>query len=69
MCCFSGPVEQVRETRIFARGTREGRQVLASDMEYVAKNELAMILPIPVPAGSKEDAVRFISLKGYSRLF
>jgi hypothetical protein len=69
MCCFSGAVDRVRETKIFARSTKEGRQVLAYTMEYVAQDDLSMILPIPVPPSSKEDALRFINLEGYPDFF
>jgi hypothetical protein len=69
MCCFSKAVDQVRQTMIFARGTNGGRQVLAYSMEYVAKEDLSMILPIPVPAASPGDAVRFINLQEYPEFF
>lgn len=69
MCCFSGRVEKVEATKIFARMTAPGRQVLAYQMKLAARSEVAMILPIPVPAGSRDDAVRFISLEAYPTLF
>lgn len=65
MCCFSGPVSSVTETRIFARwvpGPRPARQVLAYQMRYATKKEVAMILPIPTMPGSAEDAVKFLNL-------
>jgi hypothetical protein len=68
MCCFSGPVKLVSDTQIFARG-RGDRQVVVYSMRYGAANELAMVLPIPVPAGSRADAVRFISLEGCPDFF
>jgi hypothetical protein len=69
MCCFSGPVESVSDTNIFARSVEKGRQLLVYSMNFSAKNDLAMILPLPVPPGSPEDAVRFIDLKGYPEFF
>jgi hypothetical protein len=68
MCCFSGPVEDVSKTKIFARFTKEREQAVVYQMQYKASEPLAMILPIPV--GSKEeDAVKFISLKEYEKFF
>jgi hypothetical protein len=69
MCCFSRPVERVANTNIFARSSKEGRQFLVYSMTISAKEDLAMILPIPVPKESKEDAVRFINLEKYPDFF
>src|SRR5260370_22424806 len=69
MCCFSRPVERVTNTHIFARSGKEGRQFLVYSMTLSAKEELAMILPIPVPKESKDDAVRFVNLEKYPDLF
>ena len=69
MCCFSHPVESVTNTNLFARGTDKGRQSLVYSMTLSSKEDLAMILPVPVPVGSAEDAVRFIDLKGYPDFF
>ena len=69
MCCFSGSVESVTNTRIFARAVDGGRQLLVYAMHVSARNDLAMILPLPVPAGAAEDAVRFIDLEGYKEFF
>ena len=72
MCCFTGPVSSVADTRIFARwlpGTRPARQLLAYQMRYLAKREVAMILPLPVVAGSPEDAVTFLNLEKEPDLF
>lgn len=68
MCCFSKDVE-VHTTRIFARSAEKGRQFLVYSMEASFKEDLAMILPLPVPAGSPEDALRFISFKEYPKFF
>ncbi len=68
MCCFSGPVVEVKRTNIFAR--IEGKeQFVVYRMEFSTDNELAMILPIPIVAGSPHDAVRFIDLEHYGRFF
>lgn len=69
MCCFSQPVEWVAGTRIFARPSGRGTQLLAYAMNFSAAGDLAMILPLPVPPGAGEDAVRFIDLSGYGGLF
>ncbi len=69
MCCFSGPVESVARTNIFARSVAQGRQILVYSMTVSMKEDLAMILPLPVPPGTADDALRFIDLKGYPRFF
>lgn len=69
MCCFSRPVPFVASTKIFARPTERGTQMLAYQMLFAAAGDVAMILPLPVPPGSPEDAVRFIDLSGLPRLF
>jgi hypothetical protein len=69
MCCFSRHVEHVSNTNIFARSARAGLQFLVYSMSLETPEDLAMILPIPVPKGSPDDAVRFISLKDYPAFF
>src|SRR5687767_6994927 len=69
MCCFSREVEHVSNTSIFARAAEEGRQYVVYEMTIDAKEELAMILPIPVPPKPAEDAVKFINLKDYAAFF
>lgn len=69
MCCFSRPVQSVADTNIFARASRDGRQFLAYQMKFRAGEDLAMILPLPTPARSAEDAVRFINLEKYPEFF
>ena len=69
MCCFSQPVRFVGGTRIFARGLSDGRQALVYAMDVEIDTELAMVLPIPVPHASADDAVTFVSLEGYDRFF
>ena len=68
MCIFSGPVEIVADTNIFARSTN-GRQFLVYGMSYAAPADLAMVLPLPVPPNPSEDAVRFINLERYPKFF
>ncbi len=68
MCCFTELVERVSDTSIFARAV-DGRQILAYEMTYAAQSELAMVLPLPVPPGSPEDALRFISLEACPDFF
>ena len=69
MCCFSRPVDLVAGTNIFARSAKEGRQFLVYSMTVKAGEDLAMILPIPVPKGTNEDAVSFINLEKYPHFF
>lgn len=68
MCCFTGEVEKISDTSIFARATGE-RQLVVYSMAYAAASELAMVLPLPVPPRSPEDALRFISLEGCPDFF
>jgi len=69
MCCFSRHVQKVADTSIFARAAKGNSQFLVYSMILAAKDELAMILPIPTPRASREDVVRFISLKDYPNFF
>src|SRR5580692_11099793 len=69
MCCFSRPVDLVANTNIFARASKDGRQFLVYSMTLSAKDDLAMILPIPSPKDAKEDAVKFINLEKYADFF
>ena len=69
MCCFSQSVQYVQATNIFARSGADGRQWLVYSMEYQAKTDLSMVLPIPVKAGGGESAVEFIDLKDYEAFF
>jgi hypothetical protein len=68
MCCFSGKVE-VAGTNIFARAAKEGRQFVVYGMSLFAREDMAMILPIPVPKDTAEDAVKFINLEKYPGFF
>jgi hypothetical protein len=69
MCCFSQPVVHVSTTQIFARSESAERQFLVYSMKLEAKEPLAMILPLPVKAGSAEKSVKFIDLSGYEGFF
>lgn len=69
MCCFSGPVAEVAETNIFVRAAGRGRQLLAYQLRLRAAGATAMILPLPVPPGRREDAVRFVDLRSYPDFF
>jgi hypothetical protein len=69
MCCFSGPVKHVGDTRIFARWAPGDRQLLAYAMSVEIDTDLAMVLPIPVAPGSGDEAVQFIDLHGYGDFF
>lgn len=66
---FSGKVESVKNTRIFARLHSDGRQSLIYAMALNAPQDVAMVLPIPVKAGSGEKAVSFVSFKDYPQVF
>ncbi len=68
MCCFTEPVEDVSLTRIFAR-CFDSRQVLVYEMTLAAPTPLAMVLPLPIAAGSGEGAVEFVSLEDYPGFF
>jgi hypothetical protein len=69
MCCFSGPVRSVGETRIFARDLPGDEQVLVYTMRVELASELAMVLPLPVPPRPADDAVHFVDLSGAADLF
>ncbi len=69
MCCFAGPVKDVHWTRIFARLTGKGTQLLAYQMSYESEQPNAMILPLPVKQSAGEQSVRFVDLSGYDRFF
>lgn len=72
MCCFGGDVHgapvEVSQTRIFARADGS-HQVLIYAMQLAAPREVAMILPLPVPPRSAEDAVSFVDLSKYRHIF
>jgi len=69
MCCFSGKVEEVKNTRIFARLDGQGNQMLIYQMAVRMDEDVAMVLPIPVRPGAGEQAVRFFSFEKYKEVF
>lgn len=69
MCCFSRSVSSVGATKIFARGLDPDHQVLVYAMNVALDEELAMILPLPVPPAPADDAVTFITLEGEESFF
>jgi hypothetical protein len=69
MCCFSKPVDHVSGTSIFARTTGASRQFLVYSMSIQSKEDLAMVLPLPVKPGTDEEGVSFIDLKEYPDFF
>jgi hypothetical protein len=68
MCCFSGPVRDVADTKIFARRAGARSQYLVYSMKYAASRPVAMILPLPV-AGRSDRVARFINLQRYPNFF
>ncbi|MFL5342653.1 MAG: hypothetical protein ACJ8F7_21180 [Gemmataceae bacterium] len=69
MCCFSKNVRLVADTNIFARAAVGGLQYLVYSMKVASDEPVAMILPLPTPKGSSEDAVTFINLEKYADFF
>jgi hypothetical protein len=69
MCCFSGEVQNVADTKIFARASKDDRQFLVYSMKFKAAEAVAMILPLPVPKAPKDDAVKFVNLEKYESFF
>jgi hypothetical protein len=69
MCCFTGKVEEVKNTRIFARLGEHGNQVIIYQMSVKADQDLAMVLPIPVKEGGGEGAVKFFDFSKYENVF
>ncbi len=81
MCCFSvgkpagwladlfAKKVRVSKTNILARIMEPGVQALAYSMNLKAGREVAMVLPLPVVAGSGDDAVRFIDLHEHAKMF
>lgn len=69
MCCFSRPIISVSATNIFAHAGEDDRQFLIYTMDINSKDDVAMILPLPVKKGAGEKTVEFIDLKGYPDIF
>jgi hypothetical protein len=59
----------VAGTRIFARWLDGAEQALIYSMRISVAGDVAMILPLPVVPRSGDDAVRFVDLERYPRLF
>lgn len=66
MCCFSGNIDKVSKTRIFARDNGSS-QLLVYAMDLDAPEDLAMILPIPVKQGTQK--IEFIDLSKNTDFF
>ncbi|RYD84070.1 MAG: hypothetical protein EOP84_06525 [Verrucomicrobiaceae bacterium] len=62
-------MEHVANTSIFVRPVGGGDQAVIYSMEINAQEDLSMILPIPVAQPSRENSVRFVSLKDYPNIF
>lgn len=69
MCCFTGKVEEVKNTRIFGRVGERGNQVLIYQMSVNVPQDLAIMLPIPVKKGVGEGGVKFFDFSKYQRVF
>lgn len=69
MCCFSGRVDVVEKTRIFARRIDDRTQGLAYAMNVAAESDLAMVLPLPTDPSAGDEAARFVDLSEEPYLF
>lgn len=69
MCCFSRPVESVKQTNIFGRLSGNDSQFLVYEMQFKSREPNAMILPIPTAKNPSEESVRFINLEAYPSFF
>ncbi len=69
MCCFSIKIKSVTETKIFVRSGSHGHEFIVYSMALDSPADVAMILPIPTPPKSPENAVRFVNLKPYADFF
>src|SRR5262245_57485622 len=69
MCCFSRAVRSVSNTNIFARSGLGRQQYLVYSMTLDAKEDLAMVLPLPTAPNTGEEAVQFIDLHDYADFF
>lgn len=69
MCCFKPNPIDVFATKIFAARRVYARQILVYSMSVSTHDDLAMILPVPVPVAAPEDSVKFINLEDYSTFF
>ena len=69
MCCFTRPVKNVNSTRIFAREAQGNSQFVVYQMNLESKEDLAMVLPLPVDPSKGEQALEFINLEEYPTFF
>lgn len=69
MCCFTRPVSHVAATKIFARFLDRETQCIVYEMQADIREELAMILPIPVVQPADEKAVIFSDFSTYPNFF
>lgn len=69
MCCFTGPVSHVADTKIFARFLDRQTQCIVYEMVANIQEELAMVLPIPVVQPAGEKAVQFSDFSNYPTFF
>ena len=65
MCIFSGHVEDVNSTNIFAR-VSGNVEYLAYSMNVAAEMDVAMILPIPAVLPDKTNLINNIGSSGYT---
>ncbi len=54
MCIFTGTIETVSDTCIYSAAQPGGLQALVYSMEIRTQADLAMVLPLPVPAGGRQ---------------
>jgi len=69
MCCFTGEVNDVSDTSIFARVDAAGFQYLVYQMKVDTPADVAMVLPVPVLAGWGERGLEFVDFEGYPDFF
>jgi hypothetical protein len=69
MCIFSGRVDHVGATRIFAADLGHGVHAVAYQMSVLAPEPVAMILPVPVLKGTGDEALAFVDLSGHDGFF
>jgi hypothetical protein len=70
MCMITRPVEEIRNTCIFARLDHQGSQYLVYSMDANFPSDLAMVLPLPVDrAVDDEQRFEFIDLSETHKFF
>jgi hypothetical protein len=65
MCMIMPAVDDISRTRLFARIDGD-RQFLVYSMAYAAHHAAAMLLPLPIRRGSREDDIEFVDNSKYS---